>query len=85
MKTKDLHLAYMGLIILLTLTILVSFPYSMYLFATLKASLIVIFFMRISKSENASKLYMFIALALMGIILIGTLDDVVLRPFVFAR
>ena len=85
MKTTQLHLAYIGLILLLTLTILISFPYSMYLFATMKAALIVIFFMKISKSENASKLYMFIAVALMGIILLGTLDDVLLRPFVFAR
>ena len=85
MENKKTHFAYLGLLLLLTLTILISFPFSMHLFATMKASLIAIFFMNITKSEDASKLYMFIALALMGIILIGTLDDVVLRPFIFAH
>lgn len=79
MHTTRIHLAYISLLVLLAITVLFSFPYSMYFFATLKASIILIIFMHFLKSEEISKIYVFMAIALLGIAVFGTLDDLVLR------
>jgi len=82
MNKKSIQLTYIALILLLAITVYISFPYSMYLFATMKALLILLFFMRITTAEKASKLYMFIALSLLAVMVFGVLDDVTIRPFI---
>ncbi|MGE3610597.1 MAG: hypothetical protein AB7I27_13485 [Bacteriovoracaceae bacterium] len=79
MRTKSIHLAYLSLLILLVITILFSFPYSLYLFATIKALIIISIFMHLSHAEEISKIYLFFALALLGIAFIGIIDDYVFR------
>lgn len=79
MHTTRIHLAYLSLLVIFAITVLFSFPYSLYFFATLKASIILVIFMHFLNSEKITKIYVFISIALLGIGLIGILDDLVLR------
>lgn len=79
MQTRSLHLAYVSLLIVLGLTVTLSFPFSMYVFATIKALIILFFFMHVRQSDEASKTYLILAVALLVIAMVGIWDDIAFR------
>lgn len=79
MSAKSIHLSYLALLAILAITVTVHFPFSMYFFATVKAAIILFFFMHVARSETASRLYLFMAFALLLIGIAGFLDDVIFR------
>lgn len=80
MKTNTLHLAYIALIVVFAATLLLSFPYSLYIFATIKALIILFIFMHFHKMNRYSHFYLIFGFFLLGILIMGILDDVKFRP-----
>lgn len=81
MQTRAIHLAYLSLLLILGLTVALSFPFSLYVFAIIKSLIILFFFMHIQRSDEASRLYIFLAVALMAIIIVGVWDDIAFRGY----
>jgi heme/copper-type cytochrome/quinol oxidase subunit 4 len=79
MQTRSLHLAYLALLLVLGLTITFTFPFSMYFFATIKALIILFYFMHVRHSDEASKTYLILAFALLGVAVFGIWDDIAFR------
>lgn len=79
METRSIHLAYVSLLILLGLTTLLHFPMSLYFFAGLKALVILYIFMGFRKTDEPSKIFMFLALVTLAVMILFIYDDVAFR------
>lgn len=86
MGSKSVHLAYLGLLVLLSMTVYMSYmelgfgnELLAYGFAILKSLIILIVFMSFSKENIVSKLYFYMALFGILLIVVFVMDDLVFR------
>ncbi|WPU66061.1 cytochrome C oxidase subunit IV family protein [Peredibacter starrii] len=86
MENKSVHLAYFGLLALLAMTVSMSYlelgfgnELLAYGFATLKALIILIVFMSLTKEHIISKVYFYMALFGILLIVVFVMDDLVFR------
>ena len=86
MGSKQVHLAYLGLLVLLSMTVYMSYmelgfgnELLAYGFAILKSLIILIVFMSFSKESIVSKLYFYMALFGILLIVVFVMDDLTFR------
>lgn len=85
-KAKHVHLSFLGLLLLLATTIWVSYfhlgvinEFMTYFFAIAKSLIILFVFMGFAKTSNISRLYFYLALSGVLLLVVLALDDVLMR------
>ena len=79
MTAKQIHLAYAALLLVLLVTVFVHFPFSLYLFALIKSMIILTVFMKLNQTDEASKIYLIIAVATLAVMGLFVWDDLYFR------